>query len=342
MKMFLLVLALVAAVNAEQASQSSVEGAQGARRGLLWATPSICWSDSSCSPGFYCNTWATCSRCYDVGATCSRHAQCGSGWCNQNTWVCGNQPTPLPLLPVGATCTSNGQCTTGLCVGNKCSSFRPVPLPQPQPLPLLPAGAQCTTNGQCSSGKCDICVGAAYGYCADSCSWYWWCSGGLSCSSGFCSRSCFTPLPVPLPTPIPTCNWALPWGAACSSDCQCACRQCWRGQCQIPPAPTPGPNCGVNYPIFAVCRSDCECAVGWCNQGRCENRPGQWPQPWPQQCSSANSCPSGHFCQWTSGGSSCVPKRGAGATCGADWECLSGSCSSGRCSNSCWGLWCGK
>jgi hypothetical protein len=126
-------------------------------------------------------------------------------------------------------------------------------------------------------------------------------------------------------------------GACSTSDATCGAMSCasGTGRCVYPAALTYCNNdfqqctgASLNMPNVDVCdgAGTCHAIMYTCSAGNsCNGHPGGICNT----CSIDADCTAYGYCKGTPG--TCWPKGQAGATCGANNQCLSGMCSGGTC-----------
>ncbi len=125
---------------------------------------------------------------------------------------------------------------------------------------------------------------------------------------------------------------------ACTNNCQCTSGYCTAGTCSSCPGQT-------HLSSGQSCTHPCQCTSADCTAGTCigsgTGSGGETPTITP--CSSPIDCPSGERCQIDPGlftgvcvsSSLCSASISNGNTCTRSCECVSGTCSQGRCVTSC-------
>ncbi len=262
-----------------------------------------CPGAAACTGGGEC--WAL-----ELGTSCGFDYQCASGWCADGTCCDARCDGPCEACASGVcadvidavdpdTCGSqaqDGACLTLPCICDGVGACQES------------AGRTCGQDADCTAAPCidGICCEGA-------------CSGGcMSCSSdqtGGAQGQCLPVLaggdPRAACPGVIACDGAgscfnKGLGASCVDDYECASGFCVDGVCCAT---------GCTSTCYACDAVDTVSDMaGTCFAVLNGKDPGQ-------ECSGGATC---------NGGGACWAKQG-GAVCGADYECVSGVCSSGVC-----------
>ena len=195
--------------------------------------------------------------------------------------------------PLNAVCTKNGMCGTNVCTATGTGSQCTKKV----------AGAVCSANAECASNSC------VTGECQ--------CSSKCPFSSK-CAQGCTLPATcINLPSQFPDyCGEKKAIGGDCRGANECLSGTCGNGRCTLK---TPG----------AACKSSSECASSSCYDGVCECSTlcVYNPTSCAKGCSLGNTCITlpAPFPDY------CGKKRANGEICRGANECLSGTCTNGRC-----------
>lgn len=252
-----------------------------------------CFDDEECVGG-YCEAGATCpSKCKALAAA---GADCSSTRCAKNLFCDTNTRKCTALKANGAECTSDTECQSAQCPSD--ASTRHC---APAQAATVAAGQSCTASAECQSGlyckaKADhsgstcvaqLAAGAACAENGDTAAMSSGCAGSLACAgSSFGLNGS---------TPEYTAGKCAAWSGV-------------GGTClPVPPSAYFGIS-GCMYGL--VCGSDKKCATP--------------PATGPCAKDLLADCARSSYCD--SADSQCKAKKDAGAQCGGDGECKSGSC----------------
>ena len=285
------------------------------------AGPGCTAGATECSAADVCNGAGACNAgdasagtaCTDTTPTDCRAAQCdGSGTCSQTA----------ANVADGAGCGDGvcDQCSAGTCVATASGSAGPgctagatdcsaadtcngLGACQPN---HLGSGAVCTdTTTDCKDARCNG-SGTCNQTAADE-------PDGMACPGGVCTAG--------------TCEVLRTNGETCALGSQCASGHCVDGFCCNSACTSSCDTCasafalGTCSPSLYLSPGDPSCAPYTC--------PGGATTTCGTSCLSNFDCASTAYCQ----SFACIAKLGAGATCSADQQCLSGSCADGVCCN---------
>ncbi|KAL9940103.1 hypothetical protein V8E36_000808 [Tilletia maclaganii] len=223
--------------------------------------------------------------------------------------------------PAGQACYSSSECISGNCVGVQQGESATVS----GTCQRQPTGGPCKGAANCASYNC------VQGKCTTPSKLYGTCSNTTKCSSGL---QC---------TSTGICRYVE--GQKCSSNKQCALKNCANGVC----------GAGLGLPN-SQCKENEDCATGSCRQchnyayysldsngtvNTCPQNPSSYPG-YPEWTSDANICtryPLGHSCQnqgecevGLCRNGKCTA-NGLGAACAIDAQCsdLGALCRNGTC-----------
>lgn len=173
-------------------------------------------SDTDCPQGFFCvgnfATLATCQQPGQLGAPCSKVADCMTGYCDRNNpmeWVCGE------LKLAGEPCGVDGgaghsECQSGFCFDQLCAAS-------------FGNGMPCasTLNQECKEGFCDATTDPTAPTCLAFIG-----PGGLCTGAGQCDAAsdleCWEGECLTRP---------FPNGTYCTDSGQCESRACFMSEC---------------------------------------------------------------------------------------------------------------
>ena len=238
-----------------------------------------------------------CAPKRSLGAACSTHFQCGSGYCDagdgtSHTSLC----MPNKVGQAGEICSHGNQCASGVCAGlARDGSGAWVP---GACAGLTALGAACTANVQCVSAYCD--------------------AGDGTSKTGLCMP-----------------NGLGQNGDICSNDKQCVFLNCSGLRQAAGGAWVPG-TCATRKALGTMCSANGQCDSGYCDAGNGTSRtalcmPNKNGQA-GDVCSHSNQCLSlscvglrqNAAGAWVPG--ACAAQGAAGASCTAHAECSSGFC----------------
>lgn len=231
-----------------------------------------------------------------IGGECFRTEDCaGDAWCDNVDPNRADQLCPGTCregVALGAACLSSRECTRSAMGVPNCAL---------QVCTVVRRGAEIADGGMCGRTMMSSLV-----FVDDYCAAGSWCDKPIGDERGVCRA-------VPAP------------GAACmsSSDVCAAGEECSASMCRpVPSRSTIGDECGATPQDFCNFYENLICVDRTCQLAG-DGSLGAG-------CTGADtSCDAGLFCDQMT--TKCAPKLTAGAACGRDEACESGSCEGGQC-----------
>ncbi|KAL9938528.1 hypothetical protein V8E36_002247 [Tilletia maclaganii] len=208
---------------------------------------------------------------------------------------------------VGASCTSSAECYSANCVNATAST--------PGTCQRQVTGGVCFENGNCASYNCSNKKCSTPSKANGACSSTTDCGSSLYCGAGIC-RSLIAP------------------NQRCNDTSQCAAGECSINNCRtndgdpvqcpgINPDsgyPDPNPYCG-RYALGHACTYQGDCELGLCKNGKCTANGEGATCRYDFDCTDLGALCTNGKCLTAAKGS-LYPRE----HCGADEQCLAGSC----------------
>lgn len=268
---------------------------------------SECANDEDCGVLMDCvydngDGYASCTGIGELGETCDIDNQCISGYCTGG--VCSD-------------CGGNGDCDGGSCIeGNDGYYFCTTPLSEPcstgeecdsgycydRPGPQGSICSTCEVNEDCGDNQeCAYDGGLGYAICSGTGVLGADCADGSECESGICNSD--------------ICSECFD-SADCNGDGECIDDRSNSGYFLC------------TDDLGAVCESSVECISGYCYES------GTIWGTMCSECETADDCLPTQECNYSllDGYALCAGTESLGAGCDNDYECASGFCSGGFCS----------